>query len=120
MRHISVKCVRGGERGRSGAAENRSTTCMEPPQTRQFQRVDEQGRSASCDAVRAEISAELASNWKHSGRSEARCPCQSLGDIGLSEFSTQVRTTALGHLDYFIRKPLVRPLREGKKGGHFH
>jgi hypothetical protein len=43
-----------------------------------------------------------------------------VGDIGLSEFPAQVRTTALGHLNYLIRKPLARPFREGKKGRHFH
>src|SRR5664279_571839 len=68
--HAAHRSGCGGERSRSWAAESRSTTCMVPPQTGQFQR--ERVSSMDGDAGVAGCSRDPPSRWKHSGNSAAR------------------------------------------------
>src|SRR5271156_4875623 len=68
--HAAHRSGGGGERSRSCAAESRSTTCMVPPQTGQFQTGS--GCSVDGDAGGAAVFSELPRSRKHSGNRVAR------------------------------------------------
>src|ERR1035437_6317879 len=68
--HQAHRSGLGGERSRSCAADNRSTTCMVPPQTGQFQ--SEWVSSVGGDAAEAVMFSEPPSSRKQSGNSVAR------------------------------------------------
>src|SRR5664280_2905406 len=68
--HAGHRCGRGGERSRSCAEESRSTTCIVPPQTGQFQ--SERVLSVDCDAGVAVSCSNPPSSCRHSGSTVAR------------------------------------------------